>query len=90
MRINYDAEADALYIQLRAQTPADSIDLEDGVTADLDAEGHVTGLEVLDARKRLGAEALVHLTVAGLPLTEAKFVAQRETERLASSSSEGT
>jgi len=27
MRVSYDPEADALYIQLRAASPADSIDL---------------------------------------------------------------
>jgi uncharacterized protein YuzE len=66
VRISYDGEADALYIELRTSEPKDSFDLEDGVTADLDAQGHVIGLEVLGARKRLGKEALAHLTVERL------------------------
>lgn len=66
MRISYDQAADALYIQLTATPPQDSMDLEDGVTADLDDQGHVVGLEVLDARMRLGREALAHLTVERL------------------------
>ena len=68
MRITYDREADALYIELRRATPADSLDLEEGVTADLDAEGHVIGLEVLDVRERLGHDALTSVVLEQLPL----------------------
>ena len=53
MKITYDPEADALYIALREARPADSMDVEEGVTADLDDEGHIIGLEVLDASKRM-------------------------------------
>lgn len=67
MRISYDAEVDALYIQLREGSPATSVDLEEGVTADLDADGHVLGLEVLDARERLGDEGLTSIAVERLP-----------------------
>lgn len=72
MKITYDPEVDALYIELRKAKPAGSMDLEDGVTADLDAEGHVIGLEVLDASERLGADPLTSLTIErlSLPLKE--------------------
>ena len=71
MRITYDAEADVLYIELRRATPEDSLDLEDGVTADLDANGHVIGLEFLDARQRLGSDALANVSLERLPLASA-------------------
>jgi len=69
MKITYDQEADALYIQLREAAPADSTDLEKGMTADLDAEGHVIGLEVLDARLRLGEGTLANIALERFPLT---------------------
>lgn len=62
MKITYDREADALYIQLRAASAADSVDVEEGVVADLDSDGHIIGLEVLDARDRLSAEDLSSIT----------------------------
>ena len=68
MRITYDPDADVLYIELRPATPDDSVDLEDGVTADLDADGHVIGIEFLDARERLGSEALATVALEQLPL----------------------
>ena len=58
MKMTYDPEANALYIELRDVDPADSRDIEEGVTVDLDARGHIVGLEILDARERLGKDAL--------------------------------
>ncbi len=66
MRISYDQTADALYIQLSDVAPSDSMDLEEGVTADLDDDGHVVGFEVLDACSRLGRKALERLKVERL------------------------
>ena len=39
MRIEYDAEADALYVQFKDVRPDDNVDVEEGVTVDLDDEG---------------------------------------------------
>lgn len=60
MQITYDPEADALYIRLRPAgvDPAKSVDLEEGVTADLDEDGHIVGIELLDARNRCGGDPL--------------------------------
>jgi uncharacterized protein YuzE len=70
MRITYDPEADALYIELRHATPIDSRDIEEGVTADLDADGHVLGIEILHVRERLGRDALDSIILERLPLTQ--------------------
>ncbi len=68
MRITYDPEADALYIELRQAMPTDSRDIEEGVTADLDPDGHVIGIEVLHVRERLGHDALTSVVLEQLPL----------------------
>ena len=47
-KILEDKEVDALYIQLRDAKPADTADVEEGVTIDLDAKGHIVGIEILD------------------------------------------
>ncbi len=69
MRISYDPEADALYIELRPATPEDSVDIEPGVTADLDAGGHIVGIEILDVSERLGRDALSSISIEQLPIT---------------------
>ena len=51
MKIEYDKEADALYIQLREAYVDDNIDIEEGVTVDLDEKKHIVGIEILDGVK---------------------------------------
>jgi uncharacterized protein YuzE len=58
MKITYDPQADALYIILRDIVPTDSTDIEEGVTVELDADGHIVALEVLDASERLTPDEL--------------------------------
>ena len=60
MKIEYDPEVDALYIELRDVYADHSIDIEEGVSVDLDADGHIVGLEILDASERL-KESLSHM-----------------------------
>ena len=63
MKITYDPEVDALYAELRDAEPADSMDIEEGVTADPDADGHIVGLEVLDAGERMGIGAMESISL---------------------------
>jgi len=72
VKITYDPEADALCIRLREVKLTDSVDIEPGVTVDLDAEGHIAGLEVLDASKRLTPEELTSVSYENLLLASAK------------------
>ena len=57
MRISYDEEANALWIELTEPRPGGyGEDLEEGVILHRDKKGRVVALEVLDARERLGGE----------------------------------
>ena len=77
MKITYDPEGDVLYIQLRDVTPVDSIDVEEGVTAELDDLGHIVALEVLDASQRMTPEELANIHYETLLLTAAVEPASR-------------
>lgn len=68
VRIEYSKEVDALYIHLRDVPVAESRDVEEGVTLDFDANGHIVGLEVLDASERLGLSSLVNVSIENLPV----------------------
>ena len=74
MKIEYDKEADALYIQLREATIEDNIDIEEGVTIDLDEKKHIVGIEILDASKRLSLKDLVNITIENLPVEKVESV----------------
>ncbi|MCY3542762.1 MAG: DUF2283 domain-containing protein [Chloroflexi bacterium] len=64
MRIEYDDEADALYILFKkGSKPVDARDEGTGVTADFDEQGHIVGLEILDAAEKLGLESILTVTI---------------------------
>jgi uncharacterized protein YuzE len=66
MQIEYDPEADALYIRFRTTKPADNVDIEEGLTIDLDAKKRLVGIEILDVSRRLPPESLATVTVQNL------------------------
>ena len=68
MKIEYSKSVDALYIRLREAKIADSKDIEEGVTVDLDENGHIVGLEILDASEKLNMSELVNISIENLPL----------------------
>ncbi|MGD0282144.1 MAG: DUF2283 domain-containing protein [Dissulfurispiraceae bacterium] len=59
MKIEYSKEVDALYIKLRDAKIVDSEDLEEGITVDLDNEGHIVGIEILDAHEKVNRTDLL-------------------------------
>jgi uncharacterized protein YuzE len=68
MRIKYDSRADAAYIWIAddigqggvASTYlCNPIEIQGMINLDFDADGHLVGIEVMDASKRLPPEALL-------------------------------
>ena len=68
MRIEYSKSADALYVYFREKEVAKSKEVEEGVVIDLDEEGHIVGIEVLDASNRLQPIELVNVSIENLPV----------------------
>ena len=67
MRIEYDRKVDAAYIYIADEIgaggvtttyPCDPIEVGGEINLDFDAEGHLLGIEVLDASKKLHASLL--------------------------------
>ena len=56
VRVEYDEKADAMYIWLRKAKYDISEELAENVVIDLDKNGRIIGIEVLDASKNLGKE----------------------------------
>jgi uncharacterized protein YuzE len=68
MKLEYSKEADALYVYFREVEVTKSKEVEEGVVVDLDKEGHIVDIEVLDASKRLTAKELVNVNIENLPI----------------------
>ena len=58
MKIFYDQEADAMFIELREGEFAKNKKLNDFTILDLDDEGNLLGIELLDISKRISPESL--------------------------------
>ncbi|MEG4532637.1 DUF2283 domain-containing protein [Microcoleus sp. D2_18a_D3] len=58
MRIRYDREVDALYIELLSLEPgtAENRELTEDIIADYSPDGKLAGLEILDASQVLGEQ----------------------------------
>jgi len=68
MKIEYSKDVDALYIRLREAQIEDSMDIEEGVTVDLDEKGHIVGIEILDASEKMNLTDLVNVSIENLPI----------------------
>jgi len=53
MRLTYDKEADAVYIELKEGSFATNKQVADNTILDLDTKGNVLGIELLDASSRI-------------------------------------
>ncbi|BFL65234.1 Hypothetical protein HVIM_03231 [Roseomonas mucosa] len=53
IRGTYDPEADALFVRLAAGQVADTREVSPGVILDFDEDGHLLGMEVLNASTRM-------------------------------------
>ncbi len=94
MRVDYDSEADALYIRLTDEPLARSIEFGPNVIVDLDARGRPRGVEVISpgrpfarelaraaARFRMDAEALTAAVVASVAAADRTVTIEVAVER---------
>jgi uncharacterized protein YuzE len=77
MRIEYDREVDALYIRLQEKYVARTIEVEEGLNLDLDDNGKLIGLEVLDATERYSLADIFNISTENLILGEKPIKEER-------------
>lgn len=63
MQINYDPQAEAIYIQLRTGEVDDTLEAGQYVYVDVDKDGVPLGLEILFAGRMLAEEDMTSVTV---------------------------
>ncbi len=70
MKIEYDNEVDALYIRLQEKHVSRTVEIVEGLNLDLDENGKLIGLEVLDATKRYPLTDVFNISTENLILEE--------------------
>ncbi|MCX5803850.1 MAG: DUF2283 domain-containing protein [Proteobacteria bacterium] len=73
MRIEYDREVDALYVRLQEKYVDRTVEIEEGLNIDLDENGKLIGLEVLDATERYSLTDIFNISTENLILENKKI-----------------
>jgi uncharacterized protein YuzE len=72
MNINYDKDADCLYIQFQQGKVHKTRKIEEGILMDLDEEGRIYGIEIVSALERMSTASLskinIDVPVAAVPV----------------------
>ncbi len=68
MKIEYDKQVDALYVRLQEKYVARTIEIEEGLNLDLDEDGKLIGLEVLDATTKYSLADIFNVATENLIL----------------------
>lgn len=70
MQIDYDPQADAVYVQLRPGDVDDTLTVGQYIYVDVDEDGVPLGLEILFAGRTLATQELTSVTVNLARVTE--------------------
>ncbi|MBI5148545.1 DUF2283 domain-containing protein [Candidatus Pacearchaeota archaeon] len=66
MKITFDKEADALYIEFSSEEFASNKKIDDNTIIDLDKKGNILGIELLNVSKRISKDFLSDIRVKNL------------------------
>jgi uncharacterized protein YuzE len=59
MKVSYDADVDAVYLELLKSEPEGVIEVAEGIHIDVTADGRIVGIELLDASKKVSLNSLL-------------------------------
>ncbi len=66
MKITFDKEADAIYLELSSGDSASNKKIDNETIIDLDKEGKIIGIEFLNVSKRISKDFLSDISVKNL------------------------
>ena len=84
MKVSYDKEVDALYIELSTQKPDGVIEIEEGINIDVSSDGNIVGLEFIDAAKKMPLDSFLKYEIDGESIGQMAMM-QRNKNNLPSS-----
>ncbi|MEW5945488.1 MAG: DUF2283 domain-containing protein [bacterium] len=61
MKVKYDKEPDAAYIQMSSKKPEGGVEIAEGVVLHTTGKGEIVAIEVLDAAKKFPISSLYKL-----------------------------
>ena len=68
MKIEYSDSADAIYVLFKEAFVVKSKEIEEGIVVDLDENGHLIGIEILDVSHRYTLADIANINIKNMPL----------------------
>lgn len=59
MKVSYDQEADAVYIEISDKQPEGVIEVKEGINLDVTSDGEIVGIELLNAEKKISLKSFL-------------------------------
>jgi uncharacterized protein YuzE len=59
MKVSYDRQVDAVYLELLKLEPEGVIEVADGINIDVTSDGRIVGIELLDASRKVTLGSLL-------------------------------
>jgi uncharacterized protein YuzE len=66
MKVRYDKEADAAYIQLSSKKPDGGVEMAEGVVLHTTAKNEIVGIEIIEASKKFPIKNLYKLDLTAV------------------------
>ena len=63
MKVHYDEEIDALYLNLGDQKPDGVIEIAEGIHLDTTVDGKLAGIEILNASTKINLDTILSYTL---------------------------
>jgi len=64
MKINYDKDIDALYIEISSEKPDGVVEIKEGINLDVTEDNGIVGLEILDASKKVPLDSFFNYEIS--------------------------
>ncbi len=64
MKISYDKEIDALYIEISKEKPSGVVEIKEGINIDVTENNKIVGLEILNASQKVSLDSFFNYEIS--------------------------
>ena len=77
MKVTYDREVDAVYLELLELKPEGVIEVGEGINIDVTSDGRIVGIELLDATEKVSVDSFLNYEIEAESIGELSIAKSR-------------
>jgi len=77
MKVTYDREVDAVYLELLKLKPEGVIEVGEGINIDVTSDGRIVGIELLDAMEKVSVDSFLNYEIEAESIGELSIAKSR-------------